>query len=270
MIEILGGELRIGEELSDAQEILKTWFYSCFCCGVIAFGMVYQCLFFFLVFTWRLLRRRFKRATTLHSPGMENDVYFSDFDSDIGDMDFESVDVSNEIPCPHEHRNDNNTTAQPDIGESDGGSVFDSRVNPCSSAHEQTSVSDLGRFGVEVGSQGGRDADDMGRANAMPSASVDGTEQGRPMRVNEILEEEDGSSSWEDLSCHNLLHVVAIEEVACPAQQYHQENSTSHRGATSLRAGTDLVESLLLGNGHNCSRDVRDGEARSIFSFFSC
>ena len=107
--------------------------------------------------------------------------------------------------------------------------------------------------------------------------SAGGTRQGRQMRLNEIMEEEDGSSSWEDLRypVGELMDGVDSGRDASLAQQYHQETSAPRREATSLLAGTDLVESLLLGNGHNCagvigSRDVRDGEPRSIFSFFTC
>jgi hypothetical protein len=73
IVEITGGELRIGKELNRYQEILKGWYYSCFVLGTLVFAGFYAKL-------WSLL------MTISKGPPVEEEP-----PCDLDDMEFEEA-----------------------------------------------------------------------------------------------------------------------------------------------------------------------------------
>jgi len=91
-VEVIGGELRIGEEVSEMQELLKTWFYTCYCIGTVVFGFIYYVLGLWLGWIWRKDRRRFHReedetwGLDLQDDGADfDDIHFGDSEHASGD-----------------------------------------------------------------------------------------------------------------------------------------------------------------------------------------
>ena len=57
-LEVTTGELRIGEELSPFQELLKEWFFTCYFLGAFAFFVIQLCLWFLGRLLWIYRRRK--------------------------------------------------------------------------------------------------------------------------------------------------------------------------------------------------------------------
>ena len=76
VVEVLRGELRIGEELNKFQELLKEWYYTAFFVGTLSFAVFY--LFAWSIFL-RLLQRIgfFRIWHGLEEPECELDMDFS-------------------------------------------------------------------------------------------------------------------------------------------------------------------------------------------------
>lgn len=80
--EIIGGQLRIGEELDAFQELLREWFYVCLCFGTTVFSGIYFVLWLCLKEIAAAIQRRYaldEMSVQLDldegsdQPGMQND-----------------------------------------------------------------------------------------------------------------------------------------------------------------------------------------------------
>jgi hypothetical protein len=77
-VEVVGGVIRIGEELSAFQELLKHWFYTCSCLGTLVFCVVFYILRLLLGFMWEALKKRRRRQIGSDEPTCELDVDLDD------------------------------------------------------------------------------------------------------------------------------------------------------------------------------------------------
>lgn len=142
-MEAIGGEIRIGEELSAFQELLKDWFYTCYCLGTIIFAVMYFMLQLATGIIWWALRERWRLQAELDDeppcvldfdPNEDfDDIRFEDYedmppDNDGGEEGRENgVEQSDEQGAGVEDRGHN--TARGVVSEDRGHVVHSSRVN---------------------------------------------------------------------------------------------------------------------------------------------
>jgi hypothetical protein len=79
LVEVIRGELRIGNELTRFQEILKEWFYTCFCIGTLLFASIYYVMGLLLAFAWKIYDARRRDALFEEEPYCELDLDDEDF-----------------------------------------------------------------------------------------------------------------------------------------------------------------------------------------------
>jgi hypothetical protein len=90
-VEVIGGRVRIGEELGRFQEMLREWFFSCLFVGTSAFAAAYLAWWHLLRALLRHLRQRCGPAETYDDDGLDGDPPCElDLDEDDGDGDFVS------------------------------------------------------------------------------------------------------------------------------------------------------------------------------------
>jgi hypothetical protein len=94
VVEVTGGDLLIGKELNELQEMLKVWFYTCYLIGTLIFAGFYMVQWSLARIIWQELRRR--------SFQEEEPAIHFDFDLNEADMDdmFEDITLPSDEPPP--------------------------------------------------------------------------------------------------------------------------------------------------------------------------
>jgi len=202
LIEVMGGEIRIGEELSEFQELIKTWFYMCYCIGVIAFGMVYYILFSIAALVGNRICRQWGFDID------DDDIFAGQNLDEMSDMRFDDVDDDDDFAALSQSDDavsatdrDERTPSVPNDDEEkdddDGEEVFveASHSFDVDIAPEDSPLNQIDDDG------GGADELTSRRIHNIEAPVINIVSPARRMRAVEILEEEDGdSSSWENLS----------------------------------------------------------------------
>jgi hypothetical protein len=87
-VEVIGGRVRIGEELGRFQELLREWFFSCLFVGTSAFAATYLAWWHLLRALLRHLRQRYGPADPYDEDGLDGDPPCElDLDGDDDDDD---------------------------------------------------------------------------------------------------------------------------------------------------------------------------------------
>lgn len=85
-VEVVGGTIRIEEELSTSQEFLKDHFYTCYCLGTLMLCVGYYALLMLLGLIWDAIKEVRQRRASLQEPpcelDLETDDGFDDFEFD--------------------------------------------------------------------------------------------------------------------------------------------------------------------------------------------
>jgi hypothetical protein len=92
VVEVTGGDLLIGKELNNFQEMLKVWFYTCYLIGTFVFAGFYIVQWSLVRCIWQELRRRSFQEE-------EPTIHF-DFDLNDADMDDMFEDITLDEPPP--------------------------------------------------------------------------------------------------------------------------------------------------------------------------
>jgi hypothetical protein len=113
VVEITGGDLLIGKELNNFQEMLKVWFYTCYLIGTLIFAGFYIVQWSLVRIIWEEFRRR--------SFEEEEPVISFDFDLNDADLDdsmFEDIDPAMDEEPPAGQEGDASRRERPDERES--------------------------------------------------------------------------------------------------------------------------------------------------------
>jgi hypothetical protein len=188
IVEAIGGEIRIGEELSQFQETIKTWFYTCFCLGTMAFAILYYLSFTLLQWifvTWKERQKRRRRYDEEFDFDIDLDDNFEDvgsFDNDHDD-DWRDVGLDNDMHRNHEENRPGEE--EPMQGDNDPS---------IRNAHDRTpEVQEVAERNAETHREHG----DVSTTNACSQGQERYSHILHASRINDIEESDD--ENWEDL-----------------------------------------------------------------------
>jgi len=209
LIEVMGGEIRIGEELSEFQELIKTWFYMCYCIGVIVFGMVYYVVFSIAALVGNRVCRQWGLLMD------DDDIFAGQNLDEMSDMRFDDVDDDDDDSAALSQSDDAVNAADRDERTPSVPNDDEEKDDDDGDDDEEVFVEALENFDVDVAPEdsplnqidvnddvnGGADKLTSRCIHNIEASAIKIVSPARRMRAVEILEEEDGdASSWENLS----------------------------------------------------------------------
>ena len=110
-LEVVSGEIRIGEELSEFQELLKVWFFTCFAFGISILCSV-QLVAWFVVRLWWKRRHQYELN---EEPPCELDLNGSQLGDDFLEGDGQWETLSNRSLPPNDSQEAENSVQGPDF-----------------------------------------------------------------------------------------------------------------------------------------------------------
>jgi hypothetical protein len=258
MIEAIGGEIRIGEELSPFQEMIKTWFYTCFCVGTVAFAILFYLSFILLQWIFETWKERLKvRRGYDEEFDFDIDLDLDDNFQDVGSFDYDDdwrdVRLDNDI-----HRNgEENRQREEELAQGEN--------DPCiRNTHAQTPEEE------DVAAPSAEEQREYG--DVQRAATIDTCSQGQERyshilhtsRMNDIEESDD--ENWEDLNVvpdakneptMSILQPISIDGCLGRQARSHSPNAPHLREMTDEELSQTLSRCMYSDGEYGSSDNDR-------------